>query len=59
MAVPKHKPSKSRSRRRRAVNNRVTVVNRIECKSCGNSKLLHRVCPACGYYRGRQVLDVE
>ena len=59
MAVPKHKPSKSRSRRRRSANNRVAAVNRISCSNCGNSKLLHRVCPACGYYRGRQVLDVE
>ena len=59
MAVPKHKPSKSRSRRRRSVNNRVAAYNLVECKNCGSSKLLHRVCPACGYYRGRQVLNIE
>ncbi|MCX7656801.1 MAG: 50S ribosomal protein L32, partial [Treponemataceae bacterium] len=28
----------------------------IECPTCGNRVLLHRVCPRCGFYRGRQVI---
>ncbi len=59
MAVPKHKSSKSRTRRRRSINNRVVAINRVACNNCGNSKILHRVCSSCGYYRGRQVLNIE
>ncbi|WP_461252168.1 50S ribosomal protein L32, partial [Treponema sp. R8-4-B8] len=28
----------------------------INCSSCGNKVLLHRVCPKCGFYRGKQVI---
>jgi large subunit ribosomal protein L32 len=31
----------------------------IECSNCGNKILLHRVCPKCGFYRGRQVILPE
>ncbi|MFR3991873.1 MAG: 50S ribosomal protein L32 [Angelakisella sp.] len=26
---------------------------------CGSFKLPHRVCPACGYYKGVEVIKVE
>jgi large subunit ribosomal protein L32 len=28
------------------------------CAQCGARLLPHRVCPACGYYKGRQVKSV-
>lgn len=59
MAVPKSKASKARTRRRLAVNSRLSAVNLSECGNCGAKKLPHRVCPKCGYYRGRQVLSTE
>lgn len=56
---PKRKTSKARSRQRRAANMRVEVPGLIECPNCGNKVLRHRVCPKCGHYRGRQVLEPE
>ncbi|MEI8091393.1 MAG: 50S ribosomal protein L32 [bacterium] len=29
------------------------------CKNCGAKKLTHRVCPVCGYYKGKQVLTIK
>jgi len=58
MAVPKYKTSKSRTRRRRAINMALSVPNLVGCGNCGNRVLLHRVCPKCGYYRGKQILNL-
>jgi large subunit ribosomal protein L32 len=30
-----------------------------KCTQCGAPLRSHTACPACGTYRGRQVLDVE
>lgn len=57
MAVPARKTSKSRSRRRRAGNMRVKAPSVVECGSCGNRVLLHRVCRKCGHYRAKPVLE--
>ena len=60
MAVPKRKKSKSRIRMRRHSNaHRVQVMATTPCPQCGAPRLPHRVCSACGYYRGRQVLTVR
>ena len=29
------------------------------CPNCHESKLPHRVCPRCGYYKGKPVIGVE
>jgi large subunit ribosomal protein L32 len=29
-----------------------------ECPSCHTPKLPHRVCPTCGKYKGREVIEV-
>jgi large subunit ribosomal protein L32 len=29
------------------------------CPQCREIKLPHRVCPHCGYYRGREIVAVE
>jgi len=29
------------------------------CAQCGARVLPHRVCPACGFYKGRQVKSVN
>jgi len=59
MAVPKNKASKARTRRRKAINSKLSVGTLTECANCGNSVLPHRVCPKCGFYKGKQVLDLE
>jgi large subunit ribosomal protein L32 len=30
----------------------------VICANCGKSILPHRACPSCGYYKGRQVIDM-
>ena len=27
------------------------------CSNCGATIMYHRVCPECGYYRGRQIIE--
>ncbi|MDR1929149.1 MAG: 50S ribosomal protein L32 [Treponema sp.] len=56
MAVPRAKTSKARTRRRQSINMKLTVPNLVECSGCGNKVQLHRVCPKCGFYRGKQVI---
>ncbi|MCL1818620.1 MAG: 50S ribosomal protein L32 [Spirochaetaceae bacterium] len=59
MAVPKYKPSKARTRRRHSINRRLDVPTLATCPNCGNMGLPHRVCPKCGFYRGKQILEAE
>ena len=56
MAVPKRKTSRSKRDMRRANHDRVTPPNAIPCPSCGDMTLPHRVCPACGNYKGRKIV---
>jgi large subunit ribosomal protein L32 len=55
--VPKKKTSKSKRDMRRS-HHALVAPNLTTCKNCGNKKQQHVVCPACGYYDGRQVLAV-
>ncbi|QXD13740.1 50S ribosomal protein L32 [Rhodocaloribacter litoris] len=58
MANPKRKHSKARTRARRAnYYNRLREPQLMECPNCGDTKVMHRACPSCGYYRGRQVVE--
>ena len=59
MAVPKSKTSKARVRSRKATNMRLNGPRLIQCGSCGNKVLPHRVCPKCGYYKGKQIFEPE
>lgn len=60
MANPKRKHSKARTRKRRSVYyGSLGKPKMMECPNCGNTKLLHRVCPSCGTYRGRQIIEGE
>ena len=58
MAVPKRKTSKQKIRTRKSSHKRpLPTVG--ECPQCGEPTQPHRVCPSCGYYKGRQVKIVE
>lgn len=59
MAVPKKRTSKSRKGMRRSHDSLKFTENVIECEACGELKLRHHVCEACGTYRGLQVFPVE
>lgn len=58
MAVPKKKVSKQRKRKRRG-HHKAEHPGAVACDNCGDPKLPHRVCPSCGQYRGRAVIEVE
>lgn len=59
MPVPKRKKSKSRRRMRNATH-KLTPQSVAACPNCGSSKLPHRVCIHCGYYRKKyDVLHLE
>lgn len=61
MGVPKRKPSHSRQRMRRAYNSNLTLpqMKGSTCPQCAAPYVSHRVCPACGFYKGRQVITVK
>lgn len=59
MAVPKKKTSKAKGRSRRAANWVLRTPARSLCPQCRQAKLPHVVCPNCGWYKGRQAIEVE
>lgn len=58
MALPKRKHSKARRDKSRT-HWKLTLPNMSKCPQCGQSIVSHRVCTACGFYRGRQVLVIR
>ncbi len=56
--LPKRKTAKSRRDRRRS-HLALQKPRLVQCSNCGEKRLPHRVCPHCGYYQGREVIDVE
>jgi large subunit ribosomal protein L32 len=58
MAVPKKKKSKAKTRMGRASAWQLRTPARSVCPRCGSVKLPHTVCPTCGWYKGRQAVDV-
>jgi len=59
MAVPKKKMSKSKTRMRRSSAWRLEAPARSTCPRCGAVKLPHVVCNNCGWYGGRQAIEVD
>jgi large subunit ribosomal protein L32 len=59
MAVPRVNTSKARTRRRQSIHMKLVAPSLVECSTCGNKILLHRVCPKCGFYRGKQIIVPE
>ena len=58
MAVPKKKVTKSRRNQRRA-HDALPASTYCECPNCGELKRPHHLCAACGYYDGREVVELE
>jgi len=58
MGLPKRKVSHARQGDRRA-HLALTVPNLNECSHCHQMKEPHHACPNCGWYRGRQVLELK
>jgi large subunit ribosomal protein L32 len=58
MPNPKHRHSKARRDKRRA-HDFLTAPSLSECPNCHEPKMPHRVCPHCGHYKGKEVIDVK
>jgi large subunit ribosomal protein L32 len=58
MPNPKRRHSKARRDRRRT-HDTLPAPAASECPQCHERKMPHRVCPHCGYYRGREVVRVK
>ncbi len=56
MAHPKSKISKTRRDKRRT-HYKATEPALSACSNCGAIKLMHRVCPECGFYRGQVAIE--
>jgi len=56
MAVPKRKTSKSKRDKRRS-HDRLAAPAQSVCPQCGAPRRPHRVCSACGSYKGRNVIE--
>lgn len=55
---PKRKHSKGRRDRRRS-QDALVLTNLVTCSNCGNKRLPHTVCDSCGYFKGREVVQVK
>ncbi|MEM1008843.1 MAG: 50S ribosomal protein L32 [Myxococcota bacterium] len=58
MANPKKRTS-TRKRNQRRSHHALKSAHLMTCNNCGELKLRHHVCPSCGFYRGKQIIEVE
>lgn len=58
MGVPKRKVAHARQGDRRS-HHALALPRLVECTHCHEMKLPHRVCPNCGYYDGRPVIEIK
>jgi large subunit ribosomal protein L32 len=56
MAVPKRRSSKAK-KRKRAAHTAITPVALAHCPQCHTPVPTHLVCPNCGYYQGRTLVE--
>ncbi|MBN2429308.1 MAG: 50S ribosomal protein L32 [Deltaproteobacteria bacterium] len=56
MAVPKRKVSKSKKNLRRS-HDGLQAPGISLCSQCKEPKAPHRVCPNCGTYKGKEVIE--
>lgn len=55
---PKKRHSRARQGKRRASIS-LTIAKATVCLNCGAPQIAHRVCEACGFYKGKQILKVK
>ncbi|MBD3401635.1 50S ribosomal protein L32 [candidate division GN15 bacterium] len=55
MPLPKRRHSPTRGKKRRT--NWKISAPRVETCDCGEAKLPHHVCPSCGEYKGKKILN--
>ncbi len=58
MAHPKRKHSSARSKKRRT-HQKASAPLLVDCNWCKRSKPAHMVCPFCGHYKGKEVVQIK
>lgn len=58
MPVPKRKTGRSVARSRKA-HDALEAPSQSVCPQCHQPKLPHHVCPACGYYKGKEIVETD
>ncbi len=58
MAVPTRRRGHAKQGQVRQ-NTKLKAVNTYTCPNCGATIRPHHVCPSCGFYNGKKVLDVK
>lgn len=58
MALPKRRHSKTRGRKRRT-HWKLAQLNLVPCPQCKQLKVSHQVCKVCGYYGGKQIIEIK
>ncbi|OGX08488.1 MAG: 50S ribosomal protein L32 [Omnitrophica WOR_2 bacterium GWA2_47_8] len=58
MPLPKRQHSKQRGRKRRT-HWKIHLKSFSGCPQCKKEILPHRVCPFCGFYKGRPVVAIK
>ena len=56
-ALPKQRISRHRQGNRRR-HHFIAPLSLVECRHCREMKRSHHVCPSCGMYNGRQVIEI-
>ncbi len=57
MPHPKKRKTKSGTRQRRS-HSALEKINLAKCRKCGKLIRPHSICPACGYYGNKEMIDV-
>ena len=57
MAVPRHHMAKGKQLRRRS-HLALKPLKLVDCPQCKKKTLPHLVCKHCGFYRGKEVVNV-
>jgi large subunit ribosomal protein L32 len=57
MAVPRHSHTRSKTGKHR-MHLFIEPVLLQSCKKCGKPVLPHTICKNCGFYKGRQVINL-
>lgn len=58
MALPKRQHSRQRGRKRRT-HYKIALKSLGTCPQCKKPIQSHRVCPFCGYYKGKPVVEIK
>jgi large subunit ribosomal protein L32 len=58
MAVPKRRHSKSRRDKKRT-HKGLKAIKLAKCNHCSRLMKSHKVCPHCGYYKGKKIVQIK